>query len=302
MADRESDPSPEVADEKKADSDADASAKDTDASAKDTDATQKSSAPDATQKSVAAPSKKPRFWSLLGIGLGVGIALGGVGGFYAAKTSFFGLVETPREARSKANAYVPPAEWTVKEGTANAKVTIVEFTDFQCPFCAKVHGPLKEVLAAHEGTVELHVRNFPLGMHKRAEPAARAFQAAGRQGKPVEMADKLFANMKALDDDDLEKYAEEIGLDMAKFKADFKNPATAKEVAADLEAGKAAGVSGTPSIFINGRRYTGQRTAAAFKEVIDAEVKKADALLKKGTAADKIHETLAKEAVAENPK
>ena len=277
------------------DSDEAADAKAT--AAKDPGVTQKSSA-----SSAASVAAKPRFWSLIAVGLGIGLAVGGVGGFFTAKQNLLGLDSAPRETRTKANAYVPADSWTVQKGSDRAKVTIVEFTDFQCPFCANIHGPLKEALAAHEGTVAVHVRNFPLTMHKRAEPAARAFQAAHRQGKSIEMADLLFANMKALSDDDLAKYAEEVGLDMAKFKADYNDPAVAKEVARDLETGKAAGVSGTPAVFVNGRRYGGPRTTAGFNEAIEAEVKRADALLKKGTPEEKIHETLAKQAVAENPK
>src|SRR5215208_1509585 len=127
------------------------------------------------------------------------------------------------------------------------------------------------------------MRHFPLGMHKQAEPAARAMQAAHRQGKGFEMADKIFGNMRALSDEDLEKYATEIGVDVAKWKTDFNSPEVKDEVAKDAGAGRAAGVGGTPTIFVNGKRHGGARDVEGFKQAVDAELKEVDALMAKGT-------------------
>lgn len=138
------------------------------------------------------------------------------------------------------------------------------------------------------------MRHFPLGMHKEAEPAARAMQAADRQGKAFEMADKIFANMKALSADDLAKYAGEVGLDVDKFKADWASQEVKDEVANDVKAGQSAGIRGTPSLFINGKRFQGQRTLDGFRPVIDAEIKAADELIKGGTPLEKVYETRAK--------
>ncbi len=131
-------------------------------------------------------------------------------------------------------------------------------------------------------------------MHKNAEPAARAMQAAKRQGKEWEMADKLFGNFRELTQENFDKWAGELKLDVAKFKADMESEAVKKEIQVDMAAVKAAGVRGTPSIFINGVKYRGQRTFDGFKPAIDAEIKKADALIAKGTAVSKVYETLAK--------
>ena len=102
-------------------------------------------------------------------------------------------------------------------GPADALVTIVEYSDFQCPFCAKVSEPLKEAMASHEGDVRLIFKHFPLGGHKLAGPAAQATWAAHQQGKFWEMHDLLFANQRALGDADLAKYGTQLGLDAARY-------------------------------------------------------------------------------------
>ena len=131
-------------------------------------------------------------------------------------------------------------------------------------------------------------------MHPDAGPAARAMQAAGRQGKAWEMEEKLFEHMRELKPENLETYAGEVGLDVAKFKSDLESDAVKKEIDDDMAAGKSGGVRGTPSIFVNGQRFMGQRTLEGFKAVIDEEIKKADELIKKGTPIDKVYETLSK--------
>jgi predicted DsbA family dithiol-disulfide isomerase len=130
-------------------------------------------------------------------------------------------------------------------------------------------------------------------MHKGAEPAARAVQAAKRQGKEWAMAELLFANPRKTSVDDLVGHASQLGLDVDKFRADLESEEVKKEVASDVEAGKAAGVRGTPTIFVNGIRYQGERSLQAMKPVIDEQIKKADELLGKGTPLDKVYQTLA---------
>lgn len=138
------------------------------------------------------------------------------------------------------------------------------------------------------------MRHFPLRSHKQAEPAARAMQAAHRQGKAWEMAEKLFANPRKLSPDDMAGYAEELGLDVARFKADLDSPDVALEVKRDSEAGTAARVSGTPTIFVNCVPYRGRRDVEGFKREVDAQIAKADALLAAGTPREKLYETLCK--------
>jgi protein-disulfide isomerase len=150
------------------------------------------------------------------------------------------------------------------------------------------------VVEAFNGDVSVHFRHFPLPSHAQAEPAARAMQAAHRQGKAFEMADKIFGNMKGLNADIYSGWAGELGLDTAKFGADFASQAIKDEVANDAKAGKEAGVRGTPTIFVNGKRHAGPRTLEGFKPVVEAEIKAADDLIKAGTPLDKVYETRAK--------
>ncbi len=119
-------------------------------------------------------------------------------------------------------------------------------------------------------------------------------QAAHRQGKGWEMADKIFANMRSLSDAEYEKYAGELAIDVDKFKTDFASPEIKEEVATDAKSGKDAGVRGTPTIFINGKRHQGARSLDGFKPVVDAEIKAADELIKAGTPLEKVYETRAK--------
>ena len=120
--------------------------------------------------------------------------------------------------------------------------------------------------------------------------AAEAAMAANAQGKFWQMHDKLFANQAALDRPSLEKYAQEIGLNMAKFKAAMDQHLYKQQIEDDSKAGTAVGANGTPAFFINGQSLSGAQPFDSFKKVIDAELTKADALLKKGTPMDKLYD------------
>ncbi len=159
-----------------------------------------------------------------------------------------------------------------KGGGKDAPIQIVEFSDFQCGFCNKVLSSLKEVEAAYGDKVNVTFKHFPLGFHKDAPKASEASLCAGDQGKFWEMHDALFENQKALGIDKLPGYAEGIGLDMAKFQSCLDGGTYTEQVAADMAAGSAAGVSGTPAFFINGRFVNGALPFEAFKEVIDEEL------------------------------
>jgi predicted DsbA family dithiol-disulfide isomerase len=150
------------------------------------------------------------------------------------------------------------------------------------------------VQQAYSKDVAVHLRHFPLPMHPDSEPAARAVQAAKRQGKEWPLVEKIFENTRALKPADLEGYAGGLGMDVGKFKADFESAEIKKQVTDDTDAGKAAGVRGTPSIYVNGRRYNGARTLEGFKPVIDEEIKKADKLIQAGTPIDKVYEKLSR--------
>jgi protein-disulfide isomerase len=139
-------------------------------------------------------------------------------------------------------------------GDANAPVTVVEFTDFECPACAAMHPVLEEVLKSYGNKVRFVVRDFPLNRHEHARKAAEAANAAHAQGKFFEYAALLFARQKALDVPSLKKYATELGLDRARFDAALDRGTYAAEVKHDIDDGEMYGVDVTPTIFINGVR------------------------------------------------
>src|SRR3989454_9424936 len=149
---------------------------------------------------------------------------------------------------------IPVADSAIR-GPKNAPVTLVEFSDFQCPFCAQTTALVEQVVAAYPKEVRFIYKQFPLEqIHPNALNAAKASVAAGKQGKFWEMHDELFKISKNLSMDEIRKKAEEIGLNMKKFDAEFAAPETQKAVRDDMVAGRAADVSGTPTMFINGKR------------------------------------------------
>ena len=153
-------------------------------------------------------------------------------------------------------------------GAVNAPVTIVEFTDFQCPACASMHPVLEEVISSYGNKVRFVVRDFPLNQHEWARKAAEAANAAHAQGKFFEYIAILFKNQKALDVPSLKKYASELGLNRARFDAELDRGVHAAEVQKDVEDGEMYGVSSTPTIFINGVRLR-ILSADDLKEAID---------------------------------
>jgi len=159
-------------------------------------------------------------------------------------------------------------------GAPNAPVTIVMFSDFQCPFCGRAEPTVKQIEDDYKGQVKVVWKNQPLPFHPNAMPAAKAAYAAYKQGKFWEMHDKLFANQQALSPETYDKYAQELGLNMDKFHADINNPATEAAIKADSDQGTKAGASGTPTFFIDGRKLVGAQPIDQFKNVIDDELKK----------------------------
>jgi protein-disulfide isomerase len=173
-------------------------------------------------------------------------------------------------------AYVPPKVEVEavgpSKGPASAPVTIVEFSDYQCPFCARVEPTIDELMAAYPDKIRVVFRDFPLPNHAQAPKAAEAAHCAGDQGKYWEMHKKLFQNQQALAPDDLKKHAREVGLDGTKFDQCLDSGAKSSLVQKNLEAGSEAGVSGTPAFFINGRLLSGAQPLSAFKQAVDAEL------------------------------
>jgi protein-disulfide isomerase len=158
-------------------------------------------------------------------------------------------------------------------GALNAPVTLVEFTDFQCPSCAAMQPVLERITAEYgEQRVRLVVRDFPLQQHANAFKAAEAAEAARAQGKYWEYAKLLFANQQALDVSKLKEYATQIGLDRAKFDAMIDSGQLSPKVQSDLNEGNRLGINATPSFFVNGRPLE-ERSYEALKAMIDAALK-----------------------------
>ncbi len=164
-----------------------------------------------------------------------------------------------------ANAYV--------RGPKDTPVTIVEFSDFQCPYCAQAAALVDQVLEAYPQNVNFVYKNFPLPMHPNANPAARAALAAGRQGKFWEMHDELFRHSGDLSAQTIRGIAEKLRLNLSKFEADMDSPAVKEQVDVEVRQGKVAGVRGTPSFFINGRMAE-VRSFEGFRTMIEEELKK----------------------------
>jgi len=140
-------------------------------------------------------------------------------------------------------------------GDENAKATLVEFADYQCPYCSRAQAVVKELKQKYGDDLKFVFKQLPLrSIHRFAEPAARASVAAARQGKFWEMHDVLFQNSRALDDASLKKYASDLGLDMEQFARDLADPAVAQAVQNDVTEAMGLGVNGTPTFFINNVR------------------------------------------------
>jgi protein-disulfide isomerase len=141
-------------------------------------------------------------------------------------------------------------------GNERAPVTVVVFADFECPHCKAEAPLLREAVQQYRGQAKLVYKHFPLQMHARARVAAIATEAAHEQGKFWEMHDQVFGHQSNLEDADLMRYAQDIGLDMAKFKASFSAKKGEAAVDADRAEGEKLGIMGTPAVYVNGRMFT----------------------------------------------
>jgi protein-disulfide isomerase len=159
------------------------------------------------------------------------------------------------------------------KGPASAKVTLVEFSDFQCPFCSRVTPTMAQIEKEYGDQVRIVFKHLPLQMHSKAKAAHAAAEAAHRQGKFWEMHDAIFANQREMSPEKYVEYAAEIGLDVGQFKRDVVAADVQRKVDADAKEAAALGVTGTPGFFINGKFLRGARPFEAFKEAIDAELK-----------------------------
>ncbi len=158
------------------------------------------------------------------------------------------------------------------KGEASAPVTIVEFSDFQCPFCSKVEDTVKKVMDTYKGKIRFVYREFPLPFHGDAQKASEAALCAGDQGKYWEMHERLFANQQALGLPQLKEHSKALGIEAGKFDKCLDGGDKAKVVEASKKVGEALGVTGTPAFFINGRSLSGAQPFENFKEIIDYEL------------------------------
>lgn len=163
-------------------------------------------------------------------------------------------------------------------GSESAKVTIVEFADFQCPACGSAYPIVKQITAEYGDRVQFVYRHFPLPGHRHALDAARAAEAAGKQDKFFEMSDLLFVNQSDWSEGNnaktlFEEYAESLGLDMEKFRSDRDAEETTSYIQKDQTDGIALGVNSTPTFYVNGEKFSGVLSYDRFKEILDERLK-----------------------------
>jgi protein-disulfide isomerase len=161
-------------------------------------------------------------------------------------------------------------------GPATAPVTIIEFSDFECPFCHKVQETVNQLRQRYGNRIRWVYKHYPLDFHPKAPPAAYASHAAHQQGKFWEFSKQVWARQNYLSDDLYTDVAKNLKLDMAKFNADRASAAAKKLVEADMADGAKVGVRGTPFFLVNGQALSGAQPIEAFTQVIEAELAKAE--------------------------
>ncbi len=176
------------------------------------------------------------------------------------------LLREPLPPRKQVEAKGP------SKGPENAPITIVEFSDFECPFCSRGVETVDQVMQKYPGKVRLVFRHFPLEFHASAKKAAEGSLCANEQGKFWEFHDVLFKNQRALGEADLKNHAQTVGLDAAKFAECLASGKHAETVKADMEAASKVGVNGTPAFFVNGVPLSGARPLSDFEAIIEQEL------------------------------
>jgi len=159
-------------------------------------------------------------------------------------------------------------------GDPDAKVAVVEFSDFQCPYCGGSVHTLDQIAQTYGDKVRIVFKHLPLGIHPKAPAAHAAAEAAYRQGKFWEMHNKIFADQGAMSPEKYRDYAREIGLDLARYDRDLKDPALEKRIEADLDEADRLGVNGTPAWFVNGRYLRGAVPFEQIKALLDEDLGK----------------------------
>jgi protein-disulfide isomerase len=187
-------------------------------------------------------------------------------GTLRAKTDVRVMLDPPRQNVTAAKG--------ATKGNPNAPVEIIEFSDFECPFCQRAHATVAQVLSTYGDRIRFVYRHYPLPNHPNAKPAAEAAECANEQGKFWPYHDRLFENTRKLSDADLRQHAAAVGIDPGRFSACLDSHKYRAQVEADARAGEEAGVNGTPAFFINGRMLSGAQPFEAFKRLIDDELQR----------------------------
>jgi protein-disulfide isomerase/copper chaperone CopZ len=178
--------------------------------------------------------------------------------------------EQPRKQNRPAKAEFKITQDDHIRGDFNAPITLVEFSDFECPFCARHFPTLNKILSDYQGKVKLVYKHFPLPFHPNAQKAAEASECAAEQGKFWEYHDKLFENFsQGYSLEKFKQWAKELGLDANRFNNCLDSGKYAQKVQKDIQEGNQKGVDGTPATFVNGQLISGALPYEAFKQIID---------------------------------
>jgi protein-disulfide isomerase len=218
--------------------------------------------------------RRSHLWAVaaLLVGIGIGVLIGRATAD-DPQTVLYGLPATQGDASVATSEDKPVRVSTAgspAQGPEDAKVTMVEFVDFECPFCGRyARDTLPQLRRDYGDRIRYVSRQFPLDIHEHAAGAARAAVCAYQQGRYWDLHDMLFAHQEALTERDLAGYARELGLDMDDYATCLRAPATQARVDRDLADGRRYGVTGTPAFFINGRLVSGAQPFAAFKAQLD---------------------------------
>jgi protein-disulfide isomerase len=207
----------------------------------------------------------------------------------------------PAQAAGDDTVFRVPLDESPQKGSATALVTLVEFSDYQCPYCSRAHNTVTQLQKEYGDKLRVVMKQNPLSFHARAKPAALAALAAGEQGKYWEMHDKMFANQQALEDANLESYAKEVGLNIDKWKADMQSPKFQSLIDKEQGLATSLGATGTPAFFINGKKLSGAQPIDNFKRIIDAELSRAQEMVKSGTPADQVYARIIEKGVTSPP-
>jgi protein-disulfide isomerase len=215
-------------------------------------------------------------------------------GYYVGQWVRVKFGEQPEPASSERYRVELRGDEPVK-GPNDALVTIIEFADFQCPYCVDSVAPLAEAMAKYEGDVRLIFKHYPLPGHQNAAPAAYASWAALQQDDFWEFHDRLFEAKGSIEK--IPEWVKERGLDASKFGRDMESPEARHSVDLDMLAGAKIGVTGTPAFFVNGHLYKGKRTAVDWQKIIEAELEYAEDIVDDGVARADLYEHLMKDAL-----